>query len=93
MAFDKDTYIKTALRGGYPEALLMANEKEARRWHKDYIERLIEGDLRDIVNIRRKDRMLKLLEILAAWSSKFMDIAKTCTGLKPIWSTTMSSPA
>lgn len=75
-AFDQDFYITQALKGGYPEALRFENEREIRQWHKDYVESLIERDLREIINIRRKDSMLTLLEILAAWSSNYMDVAK-----------------
>ena len=71
---NKDDYIKIALKGGYPEAL-KAKEKEARRWYKDYLDALMERDLKDIINIKRHDSMHKLLEVLAAWSSKFMDIS------------------
>ncbi|MDO8272826.1 MAG: ATP-binding protein [Gammaproteobacteria bacterium] len=79
--FDQDFYITQALKGGYPEALRLESEREIRQWHKDYVESLIERDLRDIINIRRKDSMLKLLEILAAWSSNYMDVAKIGAGL------------
>lgn len=72
---DKDAYISLAFRGGYPEALQLIEEKENKRWYKDYLDALIERDLKEIINIRRQDSMTKLLEVLAAWSSKFMDIA------------------
>jgi predicted AAA+ superfamily ATPase len=75
IVYNKDAYLSDAFRGGYPEALRLDSEKDRRQWHKDYIEALIERDLKDIVNIRRKDHMQKLLEVLAAWSSKFMDIS------------------
>jgi len=72
---DKDAYISLAFRGGYPEALQFHDEKENKRWYMDYLDALIERDLREIINIRRQDSMMKLLEVLAAWSSKFMDLA------------------
>lgn len=72
---DKDAYISLAFRGGYPEALKLIEEKENKRWYKDYLDALIERDLKEIINIRRQDSMAKLLEVLAAWSSKFMDVA------------------
>lgn len=72
---DKDGYISIAFRGGYPEALQLIDEKENKRWYRDYLDALIERDLKEIINIRRQDSMTKLLEVLAAWSSKFMDIA------------------
>jgi predicted AAA+ superfamily ATPase len=77
---NKDTYLKMAFKGGYPEAL-RAKEKDAQRWHKDYLSAIIERDLQDIINIKRHDSMHKLLEILAAWSSKFMDISAIGSGL------------
>lgn len=71
----KDDYLKRALRGGFPEAILMTTPRERQLWHKDYLDALIERDLKDIANIRRQDSLLKLIEALAAWSSKFMDIS------------------
>ena len=77
----KDTYILNALRGGYPEVLRQTEEREARRWLQDYLEALLERDLKDILNIKRRDSMSLLVEVLAAWSSKFMDITGIGTSL------------
>jgi hypothetical protein len=71
----KDTYILHALRGGYPEVLRQDEEREALRWLQDYLDALLERDLQDIINIRRRDSMALLVEVLAAWSSRFMDIS------------------
>lgn len=73
-AFDKNAYISAAFRGGYPEALRLQALKEIRRWHLDYLEALLERDLKDITQVRRKDSMSKLVEVLAAWSSRLIDI-------------------
>lgn len=76
----KDTYIKHAFNGGYPEPLRLKKYKDKKKWYKDYLEALIERDLIDISQIKRKDSLSKLVTILAAWSSKFMvisDIGKT----------------
>ena len=72
---NKDDYLARAIRGGFPEAVLMTVPRERQLWHRDYINALIERDLKDIANIRRQDSLLKLIEALAAWSSKFMDIS------------------
>ena len=77
----KDQYILKALAGGYPEALRQGNARESRRWLTDYLEALLERDLMDIINIRRQDDLKRLLEVLAAWSGKFMDIASIGSGL------------
>lgn len=77
----KDRYLSEAFHGGFPEARRLMDELEQRAWHKDYINALIERDLKDITHIKRKDAMVKLIEVLAAWSSKFMDVASICSNL------------
>ena len=79
--WNKDQYLKAAFCGGYPEVNRFESSKEIRQWHFDYIEALIERDLRDIVNIKRHDSMSNLLYALAAWSSLFMDISAIGAGL------------
>jgi predicted AAA+ superfamily ATPase len=80
-AWDKDMYVSDAFLGGFPEARRLINPLDQRAWHEDYINALIERDLKDIANIKRKDSMMKLIEVLSAWSSKFMDIASICKSL------------
>jgi uncharacterized protein len=73
--YQKDNYLHAAFSGGYPEVLRFKEQKDRRAWHKDFLSALMDKDLKDIANIRRKDSIQKLLEVLAAWSSKFMDIS------------------
>ncbi len=77
---ERDQIIEMALRGGFPEPLHFS-EKDRRSWHKDYIKALIERDLKDIVKIRNQSAMYALFDVLAAWSSKFMDLSSIGTGL------------
>lgn len=70
----KDAVLMQAMRGGYPEVQVLT-DKAVRRWHQDYIAALMARDLQDIAHIRRKDSMTKLLEVLAAWSCKLMDVS------------------
>lgn len=71
---NRDDILEVAMRGGFPEAIKL-NSQDRRKWHTDYIEAILERDLKDILNIKRQDAMHQLIEILAAWSSKFMDIS------------------
>ena len=72
---DKDSYLLMAFSGGFPEALFQVNARETKRWHSDYLSALMARDLNDVINVKRKDSLNKLIEVLAAWSSKFMDIS------------------
>jgi len=73
--YDKRAIFELAFRGAYPEAIRIKKNNERREWYKDYLKTLIEYDLKDIANIRRKDALEEMLTILAAWSAKFMDMS------------------
>jgi len=76
----KSQLLGLALRGGYPEVVAL-DKSERRAWHLDYMEALLERDLRDIVNIQNKEALYELVHILAAWSSKLMDVSDIGRGL------------
>ena len=78
--YNKDRILDTAFRGGFPE-ILKADPRARRRWHRDYIRALLERDLQDIVQIRRQEAMHELVGIVAAWSSRFMDVSAIGAGL------------
>lgn len=78
--YDRKTMLEIAFRGGFPEAIHL--EKNDRGpWHRDYINALLERDLKDIAQITRHHAMHELVHTLAAWSGKFMDISAIGAGL------------
>lgn len=72
--YHRDELIEFIFRGGFPEGMRLRG-RARKSWHNDYIDALIEHDLKDIANIRQVDVMRDLVRVLAAWSSKFMDLA------------------
>jgi len=74
--YDKAQIFDLAFRGGYPEAVKLKKLKEIKEWHKDYIDDVINRDLKDLMNIRRQNELKELVLVLAGWSGKFMDMAK-----------------
>jgi hypothetical protein len=76
----RDQLIDIALKGGYPEALLLEN-RDRRKWFRDYINTLLERDLKDIANIQNINIMRALVKVLSSWSSKFMDISQIASGM------------
>ncbi|MGM0632256.1 MAG: ATP-binding protein [Pseudomonadota bacterium] len=77
----KERCIRDAFRGGYPEALTFSDLRDTQDWHRDYLTALLERDMRDVANIRRQDALRTLLQCLAAWSSRYMDITGIGRGL------------
>ena len=78
--YDRDALLEMALMGGFPEPLRLKG-RGRRRWHIDYIGALLARDLIEIARIHRKDAMRQLVNVLAAWSGKFMDLSAIGSGL------------
>jgi len=78
--YDRDALLELAFRGGFPEPLSF-QEHSRKRWHIDYISAILERDLKDIAKIYRKNAMRELVNLLAAWSGKFMDLSAIGSGL------------
>jgi predicted AAA+ superfamily ATPase len=78
---DKKDIFDFALTGGYPEAQ-GKNSTDRLIWHTDYRDVLLERDLREIKNIRRMDKLKKLLTLLSAWSGKYLNKDSIASALK-----------
>lgn len=78
--YDREEILEMAIRGGFPEALALPL-KESKSWHLDYIQALLDRDLRDIARIQRIEAMRDLVNVVAAWSSKYMDVSSIGSGL------------
>ena len=78
--YDREAILEMSFRGGFPEAIKL-KERERKKWHQDYLDALIERDLADIARIQHQDAMRELVKVLAAWSSKHMDVSAIGSGL------------
>lgn len=85
-AVNKEEVVKTASIGGFPESLNL-NERDRREWHNNYITTLLERDLAELYNLEKHDTVAKLVDILCAWSSKYMDMNAIAAGLGVQWRT------
>ena len=68
-----DDLVETVLAGGYPEALTRATWRRRQSWHLDYIEAILQRDLRDIARIEQLDLMPRLLRVLAEYSGQLVN--------------------
>lgn len=78
--YHRKAILDIAFRGGFPETLHF-NHQERHLWHQDYLNALLERDLKDITHIVHHQAMQDLIKTLAAWSGKFMDISAIGSGL------------
>ncbi|MEX0964751.1 MAG: ATP-binding protein [Pseudohongiellaceae bacterium] len=57
--------VERVLRGGYPEAVARPTEKRRITWARQYIDAIIQRDVRDIAEIDKLDQLPRFLRALA----------------------------
>ncbi len=65
-----DDLVNIVLAGGYPEALARSGWRRRQNWHLDYVEAIIQRDVRDIARIEQLNAMPGLLRVLAGYSGR-----------------------
>ena len=68
-----NSLVETVLAGGYPEALTRSGWRRRRDWHLDYIEAIVQRDVRDIARIEQLGSMPRLLRVLAEHSGQLVN--------------------
>ena len=68
-----DDLVETVLAGGYPEALTRSGWRRRQDWHLDYIEAIIQRDVRDMARIEQLGAMPRLLRVLAERSGQLVN--------------------
>lgn len=71
-----DQLIETVLFGGYPEALKRTKWERKRSWHQNYLESIVQRDIRDVSQIEQSAIMPRLLAILAEHSGQLVNYSR-----------------
>ncbi len=68
-----DDIVNAVVAGGYPEAI-RREERRARRWFEQYLDAVIQRDVRDIAKIRDADELATLLKLLALRTGNLLNV-------------------
>ena len=68
--------VDKVLRGGYPEAISRTTPRRRTAWAKQYVDALIQRDVRDIANIDKLDQLPRLLKSLAQMTGQLCNFAQ-----------------
>lgn len=71
-----DQLAERILAGGFPEPFSRVVEARRRTWYRNYIETLIQRDIRDIARIGSLDAIPKLLQMLANHTGQLVNISE-----------------
>lgn len=67
--------VEAVLSGGYPEALARKSWARRQDWYLDYVEAVVQRDVREVASIDQLDRMPRLLQVLAAHAGQLVNYA------------------
>jgi predicted AAA+ superfamily ATPase len=68
-----EALVEAVLAGGYPEALARKTWGRRQDWYLDYVDAIVQRDIRDIANVDQLDRMPRLLRVLAEHSGQLIN--------------------
>lgn len=71
-----DEFIERVLRGGYPEAVLRASAKRRLAWARQYIDAIIQRDVRDVAGIDKLDQLPRFLRALAQTAGRMCNYSQ-----------------
>lgn len=61
--------------GGYPAALARATSRRRTAWYRDYIETLVQRDVRDLARIGALDTLPRLLTLAAGQTARLLNVS------------------
>jgi uncharacterized protein len=61
--------------GGYPEALARVTLRRRQAWYRDYVEALVQRDVRDLARIASLDALPRLLALAAGQTARLINVS------------------
>ncbi len=77
----RDAFAEIVARGGYP-AVRNLKERQRGNWYRDYVQGIVQRDLRDLASVQKLVEMPILLRLLATNSAKILDYRKLARDLR-----------
>ena len=62
--------------GGFPAALARATPRRRAAWYRDYVETLVQRDVRELARIASLDALPRLLQLAAAQTARLVNVAE-----------------
>ena len=72
----RDHLLERLVKGCFPEPLQRASERRSTAWYRQYVDTLIQRDIRDLAHIDHPDRMTRLLKLTAFHTGKLVNAAE-----------------
>ena len=70
---DPRPLVERLLEGGFPEPLFRSPGR-VRQWHRDYLNQILQRDVREVSRVRRTADLARLLELLAGRTATLLNV-------------------
>jgi predicted AAA+ superfamily ATPase len=74
-------YVRRISVGGFPIALTRSTDASRNRWFDDYVELLLQRDVRELARIRRREQLPSLLRRLAGQTAQVLNLTSVANDL------------
>ena len=68
--------------GGYPAALVRATPRRRTAWYRDYVETLVQRDVRDLARISSLDALPRLLQLAASQTARLVNVTEMASSFQ-----------
>lgn len=65
--------------GGYPAALARPSGARRQRWYRDYVQAILERDVRELARIQQLDLMPRLMALAAGQTARLINVSELAT--------------
>jgi len=62
--------------GGYPAALARTGTARRARWYRDYVQAIVERDVRDLARVQGLDLLPRLMELAAGQTARLINVSE-----------------
>jgi len=69
------------VRGGYPDVALHGVDRDRRLWTRNYLDTIVQRDIRDLSRIQRQDAIPRLLELAAGQTARLINVSRISDSL------------
>ena len=74
-SLDRTAYVDLVVAGGYPEAIARQREQARRRWFDDYLKRVIDRDLAELVSLRQPAALGRVARAAGARTAQVLNVS------------------
>lgn len=78
----KDNLLERIVSGGYPPALLRPEGRRRDVWYRDYLDTIVQRDVREMSHIRSLDALPRLLQMTAARTAQLLNLTELASAFQ-----------